>query len=300
MADDFDTAFPTLTDADMAVLDKLGRRRPIAAGEYLFREGDVSYDFNAVVSGAIEIVTHDGTQEQIVAEHGPGKFIGELNLLTGMRVFVSARAVEPSEVIVVPRDSLRRLIATDPGLGDTILVALMARRSVLLTGASASLRIIGSRFCPDCQQLREFVSRSGIPYEWLDPDSDPDRGHRPGAVRHRPRRIARRHHLGIGPAAPHPRLFGRVPGPHGAEPARPLLRPGRRRRRSRRPGRLRLRRLRGTAHARPREVRRRWPGGVELTDRELPRVPHGDLGWRPDSAGHDPGREVRRLPHRPV
>ena len=173
MADDFDTTFPTLTDADMAVLDKLGTRRPIAAGEYLFREGDVSYDFNAVVSGAIEIVTHDGTQEQIVAEHGPGKFIGELNLLTGMRVFVSARAVEPSEVIVVPRDSLRHLIATDPGLGDTILVALMARRSVLLTGASASLRIIGSRFCPDCQQLREFVARSGIPYEWLDPDSDP-------------------------------------------------------------------------------------------------------------------------------
>ena len=28
MADDFDTAFPTLTDADMAVLDELGTRRP--------------------------------------------------------------------------------------------------------------------------------------------------------------------------------------------------------------------------------------------------------------------------------
>ncbi len=132
MADDFDTAFPTLTEADLAVLDELGTRRPVAAGEYLFREGDVTYDFNVVVSGAIEIVSHDGTEEQIVAEHGPGKFIGELNLLTGMRVFVSARAVEPGEVIVVPRDALRRLIATDPGLGDTILIALMARRAVLL------------------------------------------------------------------------------------------------------------------------------------------------------------------------
>src|SRR5580693_3340439 len=173
MADDFETAFPTLTEADMAVLDGLGSRRPVAAGEYLFREGDLTYDFNVVVSGTIEIVTHDGAEEQVVAEHGPGKFIGELNLLTGMRVFVSARAVEPGEVIVVPRDALRRLIATDPGLGDTILVALMARRAVLLSGASATTRIIGSRFCPECQQLREFVARSGIPYEWLDPDSDP-------------------------------------------------------------------------------------------------------------------------------
>jgi thioredoxin reductase (NADPH) len=173
MVEPSDAAFPTLTDADLAVLDELGTRRPVAAGEYLFREGDVTYDFHAVVSGSIEIVSHDGAEEQIIAEHGPGRFIGELNLLTGMRVFVSARAVEAGEVIVVPRDGLRRLIATSPGLGDTILTALMARRSVLLTGASASLRIIGSRFCPECQRLREFVSRCGIPYEWIDPDSDP-------------------------------------------------------------------------------------------------------------------------------
>ena len=50
MADDA-VAFPTLTDADLAVLDKLGTRRPMAAGEYLYREGDATYDFIVVVSG---------------------------------------------------------------------------------------------------------------------------------------------------------------------------------------------------------------------------------------------------------
>jgi thioredoxin reductase (NADPH) len=173
VADDAE-AFPTLTDADMAVMAELGTRRPIAAGEYLYREGDVTYDFHVVVAGKIEVVTHNGAEEQIVAQHGPGKFLGELNLLTGMRVFVSARVVEPGEVIVVPRDRLRRLITTSPGLGDTILAAFMARRSVLLTGASASTRIIGSRFSPESQQVREFLARCGIPYEWLDPDRDPE------------------------------------------------------------------------------------------------------------------------------
>ncbi len=172
MADDAET-FPTLNDADMAVIAELGTRRPVAAGEYLYRQGDVTYDFYVVVSGAIEVVAHDGAEEQIVAQHGPGKFLGELNLLTGMRVFVSARVLEPGEVIVVPRDRLRRLIATSPGLGDTILAAFIARRSVLLTGASASTRIIGSRFSPGSLELREFLSRSGIPYEWLDADHDP-------------------------------------------------------------------------------------------------------------------------------
>ena len=73
MADDCDTAFPTLTDADMAVMDELGTRRPIAAGEYLYREGDVTYDFIVVVSGTIEVVTRNGTEEQIVAVHGAGQ-----------------------------------------------------------------------------------------------------------------------------------------------------------------------------------------------------------------------------------
>ena len=73
MADDSDTAFPTLTEADLAVLDGLGDVAPVAAGEYLYREGDVTYDFNVVVSGTIEIVTHDGAEEQIVAQHGPGQ-----------------------------------------------------------------------------------------------------------------------------------------------------------------------------------------------------------------------------------
>jgi hypothetical protein len=42
MADDLDTAFPTLTDADLAVLDKLGTRRAGAARAGPLREGVVT------------------------------------------------------------------------------------------------------------------------------------------------------------------------------------------------------------------------------------------------------------------
>ena len=149
MADDSD-AFPTLTDADMAVMDELGTRRPIAAGEYLYREGDVTYDFMVVVSGAIDMVVPDGEGKSRRSSRstGPASSSASSTCSSGMRVFVSARVAEAGEVIVIPRDSLRRLIATDPGLGDTILTAFMARRSVLMSGASATTRLIGSRFCP--------------------------------------------------------------------------------------------------------------------------------------------------------
>ena len=42
-----------------------------------------------------------------------------------------------------------------------------------MSGAAASIRVIGSRFSPESLKLREFLSRSGIPNEWLDADRDP-------------------------------------------------------------------------------------------------------------------------------
>jgi len=156
----------------MAALGQLGVRRAVAAGEYLYREGDPSYDFYVVLAGSVEIVVHSEGSERVIARHPAGRFLGELNLLTGQRVFVSARVAEPGEVLAVPRDALQRLIATDPSLSDKILAAFLARRAILMSGASSAIRVIGSRFSPDSGRLREFLTRSRIPHEWLDPDAD--------------------------------------------------------------------------------------------------------------------------------
>src|SRR6476619_7585000 len=100
MADD-PTAFPTLDARQVALLDALGTRRQVTAGEYLYREGDATYDFYVVLSGEVEIVVGSGDDERQITRHSAGRFLGELNLLTGLRVFVSARVVEAGEVLVV-------------------------------------------------------------------------------------------------------------------------------------------------------------------------------------------------------
>ena len=171
VADD-PVAFPTLTEKQIAALDALGSRRSVAAGEYLYREGDATYDFYVVVSGTVEIFVASGGDQRLITSHGPGRFLGELNLLTGLRVFVTARVVEPGEVIVVPVAALRHVIATQPGLSDLILAAFIARRSVLFTGGASSVRVVGSRFSPASAHVREFLLRSRIPHEWLDAERD--------------------------------------------------------------------------------------------------------------------------------
>ena len=173
MAADTD-AFPQLSDAEVEALGRLGVRRAVAAGEYLYREGDASYDFYVVLAGAVEIVVKSEGQERVIARHEAGRFLGELNLLTGQRVYVSARVAEAGEVIAVSRDALRRVIATAAGLSDKILAAFLARRAILMSGAASAIRVIGSRFSPDSGHIREFLARNRIPHEWLDPDADRD------------------------------------------------------------------------------------------------------------------------------
>ena len=66
MAED-DAAFPTLTDHERAVLEPLGERRSTFEGEYLYREGDASYDFYVVLSGLVEIVVIAGFYQMFAA-----------------------------------------------------------------------------------------------------------------------------------------------------------------------------------------------------------------------------------------
>src|SRR4029434_4688808 len=41
-----------------------------------------------------------------------------------------------------------------------------------MSGAASAIRVIGSRFSPESGRVREFLVRSRIPHEWLDPDAD--------------------------------------------------------------------------------------------------------------------------------
>ena len=77
----------TLDADDMALVAELGVRRQVAEGEYLFREGDITYDFFVLVSAEVVIVVGVDGGERVIRRHGPGRFLGELSMLSGLRVF---------------------------------------------------------------------------------------------------------------------------------------------------------------------------------------------------------------------
>jgi thioredoxin reductase (NADPH) len=170
---DLQGAFPRLSDAQIAALDAQGRRRSTRPGDVLFAEGDRECDFFVVLAGKAASVEGHGTpEERVIAVHGPGRFLGELSLLTGEGAYYSAVALDAGEVLAVPVARLRELVARDPAFGDLVLRAYLLRRSILI-GLGAGLRIVGSKYSPDTRRVRDFAARNRLPYRWLDLEADP-------------------------------------------------------------------------------------------------------------------------------
>jgi thioredoxin reductase (NADPH) len=172
--EDEEQAVPTLDADEMALVAQFGDRRQVVEGEYLYRAGDATNDFYVLVSAEVDVLVDVDGEDRVILSHGPGRFLGELNMLSGLRVFVSARVVTTGDVVVIPRDRLRQLMATKPRLGDTILAAFIARRGLLMTGAAPTVRVLGSQFSPESLHIREFLTRTRVPHEWLDVDHDPE------------------------------------------------------------------------------------------------------------------------------
>ena len=231
-----------------------------------------------------------------IAVHGPRPLPRRARAsLTGQPAFLTAVVREPGSVLRVSVERLRELVAERPRARRPHPARLLLRRSILV-GLGAGLRIVGSRYSPDTRRLREFAARNRLPHRWIDLEEDPDA-----------ERLLRR--LGVGPDGDAGRHPGRPQRP--AQPdqrrswrarwgcsdsaaARHQLRPGRRRRRARGAGRLGLRRVGGPEHDRAGRRRDRRAGRHVVADRELPRLPVGDLGRRARRARRDPGPEVRR------
>jgi thioredoxin reductase (NADPH) len=167
-------AFPDLTEAQLGSLRARSTAEDVVVGDVLFHAGDREYDFILIDSGAVEIVrlkTPDAPEE-VVAVHPAGRFLGELNMLTGQRAYLTGRVSEGGRIYRMPPDGFRRVMAEDAELSDVILRAFLARRQFLRTGEGArSVEILGTPLSTAAHTLRNWAARQQLPHMWIDIDS---------------------------------------------------------------------------------------------------------------------------------
>ena len=137
------------------MLAQHGERRTAEVGEKLYEIGDERYPFIAIEEG--EVVLLDGAGREVV-RHGNAGFLGEVNLLSGQTVFLTAEVTKPLRYIAVDREKLRRLLYDDSAFSDLVLSAFVERRELLQAREGIGLEIVGARESPDTRRLLEFVA----------------------------------------------------------------------------------------------------------------------------------------------
>jgi thioredoxin reductase (NADPH) len=170
-----DDAFTTLEDSQVARLGPWAEQIEVAAGDVLYSAGDTEYDFFLLESCEVEIVrapTPDAPDEVVVARFGPHQFLGELNLLSGQAVYLTARVAVGGALYRVPHALFRQFMSHDAELSDVVLRAFMARREVLRTGPGArSIEVLGNRTTPQTTAIRNWAARQRLAHKWIDFDS---------------------------------------------------------------------------------------------------------------------------------
>jgi thioredoxin reductase (NADPH) len=166
--------FPTLTPAQIARVGQMGVIRPIARDEVLIEAGDHVVPFFVVTRGEIRIIQPTRHGETLVAVHGPGKFTGEANLILGRRSLMRAVASAPGEVIQLTRERLLDLVQSDAEISEILMRAFINRRMELAEHGIGDVALVGSMHCAGTLRIREFLTRNGHPFKYLDLDRDPD------------------------------------------------------------------------------------------------------------------------------
>ena len=155
-----------LSASQLATLAAHGEERVAAVSEVLYRVGDARYPFIAILEGEAAILDAAGHE---IVRHGPSGFLGELNLLSGQTVFVTAVVTAPMRYIAVDRDELRALLFDDRPLADLLLATFIARRE-MLQQRDVGMEIVGPQSSESTRLIVDFARRNGLPHIWRDPE----------------------------------------------------------------------------------------------------------------------------------
>jgi thioredoxin reductase (NADPH) len=164
---------PALTASQLATLTELGEERTAAEGDALYRIGDQRYPFIAVLEGEVAVLDAAGNE---ITRHGPSRFLGEVNLLSGQAAFVTAIASTPLRYVAVDREALRSLLFDDGPLSSIVLATFIARREALQQVAGLGVEIVGPHSSAQTRRLLDFVRGNRLPFTWRNPEpaDDPD------------------------------------------------------------------------------------------------------------------------------
>jgi CRP-like cAMP-binding protein len=154
--------FRSVPAAELARLARRCRQRALKRGEHAFETGEACHGLLVVADGTVEMrqVSSRG-REQVLHAEGAGATLGEAPLFDGQGYIASAIAVEPTCLVLIPKETVLDLCRRHPTVAIAMLEA-MAKRVRRFAGLVEDLafRQVTERLA---RYLEGIAAASGVP-----------------------------------------------------------------------------------------------------------------------------------------
>jgi CRP/FNR family cyclic AMP-dependent transcriptional regulator len=122
------TLFSSLSPEELRLLAAHAVRKPVAAGQILFNEGDPCKGLHIVASGKVRIFkSSPGGRQQVLGTEGPGNSIAELPVFDGGPYPASVSAIDDAQILFISRDDFRAFCLQRPEVALKILAVVGSR-----------------------------------------------------------------------------------------------------------------------------------------------------------------------------
>lgn len=152
--------FSRLSEEALSTVARRTVIRDTPADTLLFRRGEPCRGLYVVLAGSVRIyrANREG-REQVLHVQGPGKSIAEVPLMDGGPYPASARTMEASRILFLPRDDFEWLYQHNPEIADAVIRELGRRlRRMVALVEKISLRDVPARVA---LTLLEYAERAG-------------------------------------------------------------------------------------------------------------------------------------------
>ena len=186
-ASDF-TGIPVFDVLSHAQLSRVAARAAdinARGGEYIVQNGDPAY-FWAVLAGEVEFIKLVAGELQQVTTFDPLEYFGEVPLMLGTPAAGAVRALRPSRFARIDANDFHAMITECAEAAAIVSQTLIRRVNFMRADYTAAnvtqATIVGDRYDFACHDIRDFLSRNQIAFEWLDPGDPGDANCIPAAA----------------------------------------------------------------------------------------------------------------------
>jgi thioredoxin reductase (NADPH) len=166
--------FPELSAAQIARIASHGVIRPITRGEVLIEGGQTNVPFFVLKAGEIEVIRPSALDEILVAIVRPAQFTGDISMILGRPAQMRLRVRDSGEVVQLTGDQMHALIQNDAEISEVLMSAFIHRRVAVIAQGLGDVLLIGSVGSGATLRIKQFLTRNGHPFKYLDLDRDAD------------------------------------------------------------------------------------------------------------------------------